>query len=52
MVQFKKDNPDRNNANYEANLQETRKQIIARYGTGTEYHQWIVNELRELISGF
>jgi hypothetical protein len=52
MVQFKQDNLDRNAATYETNLQETRKQIIARYGTGTEYHQWIVDELRELISGF
>ncbi|MBP2002480.1 hypothetical protein J2Z69_003553 [Paenibacillus shirakamiensis] len=51
MVQFKQDNPDREAADYQDHLMEARKEILARYGEGTEYHHVILSELRELISG-
>ncbi|TLS49160.1 thioredoxin family protein [Paenibacillus antri] len=52
MVKFKKENPDREAPDYQTNLAETRKEIMARYGEGTDYQQLIVKELRELISSF
>jgi len=52
MVKFKTENPDREAPDYQAKLDETRKEIKARYGEGTEYQQLIVKELRELISTF
>jgi hypothetical protein len=50
MVQFKQNNPDREAPDYETNLQETRKEIMRRYGEGTGYQSVIVRELRELLS--
>ncbi|QAY68159.1 thioredoxin family protein [Paenibacillus protaetiae] len=52
MVQFKQNNPDRNAADYETNLAETRKEIMRRYGEGAAYHPLIISELRELIGSF
>src|SRR5690606_32735057 len=52
MVSFKQNNPDRNAADYEENLQAARKEIGARYGEGAEYQKFIIQELRDLISGF
>jgi len=52
MVQFKAANPDRDAPDYQDNLAAARKEIMARYGEGTEYQQLIVKELRELISSF
>ncbi|WP_211749950.1 thioredoxin family protein [Paenibacillus sp. Marseille-Q4541] len=52
MIQFKSENPDRENADYQNNLAETRKEIKRRYGEGTESQAVIISELRELISGF
>lgn len=51
MVKFKTENPDPEAPDYQEKLAETRKEIMARYGEGTEYQQWIVKELRELLSG-
>lgn len=52
MVKFKAENPDREAPDYQENLAETRKEIMARYGEGTDYQQLIVKELRDLISTF
>ena len=52
MVQFKTENKDPEAADYQDKLTETRKEIIQRYGEGTEYQAAIIRELRELISGF
>ncbi|MCM3130384.1 thioredoxin family protein [Paenibacillus provencensis] len=52
MVAFKENNPDREAADYQNNLAETRKEIKRRYGEGTEYQAVIIKELHELISGF
>ncbi|MFB5678601.1 thioredoxin family protein [Paenibacillus terreus] len=51
MVQFKKENPDREAPDYQDKLDAARAEIRARYGEGTEIHGVIVKELRELISG-
>ncbi|MFC0212323.1 thioredoxin family protein [Paenibacillus chartarius] len=52
MVEFKKNNPDRESADYQTNLAATREEIKRRYGEGTGYQDLIVRELRELISTF
>lgn len=52
MVQFKQDNPDRESSTYEENLGATRKEIMHRYGEGTEYQAAVVKELRKLLSTF
>ncbi|MUT67631.1 thioredoxin family protein [Paenibacillus sp. NEAU-GSW1] len=49
MIAFKKANPDREAADYQDNLAETRKEIMRRYGEGTEYQSLIIKELRALI---
>ncbi|NIK70293.1 MULTISPECIES: thioredoxin family protein [unclassified Paenibacillus] len=49
MVSFKKENPDREAADYQDKLAETRKEIMRRYGEGTGYHALVVQELRALI---
>lgn len=51
MIRFKQENPDREAPDYEANLAETRKMILEKYGEGTGFHAVIVSELRDLISG-
>jgi len=52
MVKFKQENPDREAPDYQDNLAQARKEIMARYGEGTEYQQLIVQELREILSTF
>jgi len=52
MVAFKKANPDREAADYAANLAETREEIRSRYGEGTGYQAAVVRELRDLLSNF
>jgi len=52
MVKFKTENPDPGAPGYPDKLAEARKEVVRRYGEGTEYQRWIVQELRELISGF
>lgn len=51
MVAFKRDNPDREAPDYQDNLAAARKEIMARYGEGTDYQKLILDELRELLSG-
>mgnify|MGYP001241602365 CR=1 FL=1 len=54
MAKFKESNPDRSAPEYEENLRLTYSEMMKRYnsGSGTDYHQWIVNELRELLASF
>lgn len=52
MVEFKQNNPDRDAADYQANLQATREEIKRRYGEGRGYQDVVVRELRDLISSF
>ncbi|MBP1931620.1 thioredoxin family protein [Ammoniphilus resinae] len=54
MIQFKGANPDRNALEYEENLRLTYSEMMKRYnsGSGTDYQQWIVDELRELLATF
>jgi len=49
MIAFKKANPDREAADYQTNLAETRKEIIRRYGEGAGYQADIITELRALL---
>jgi hypothetical protein len=52
MVRFKQENPDKEAPDYQENLSAARKEIMARYGEGTDYQQLIIRELRDLISSF
>lgn len=52
MVAFKQANPDREAADYQANLAVTRQEIGRRYGEGTGYQAIIIKELRKLIESF
>jgi len=52
MVEFKRQNPDREAPDYEENLRAARQEIMRRYGEDTAYQNLIVRELRELLSGF
>ncbi|WP_028563899.1 thioredoxin family protein [Paenibacillus pinihumi] len=51
MVAFKQNNTDREAADYQDKLSETRQEIGRRYGEGN-YQAEILRELRELISSF
>ncbi len=50
MVNFKQNNPDPEAADYQEKLQEARKEIMARYGEGTGYQAYIIQELRDILS--
>ncbi|MFB9331024.1 thioredoxin family protein [Paenibacillus aurantiacus] len=50
MIAFKQANPDREAADYQEKLAETRQEMGRRYGDGTDYQQTIVTELRELLA--
>lgn len=52
MVQFKQQNTDRNSPDYEENLNQTRQEILRRYGDDTGYQKLVIQELRELLSTF
>ncbi|WP_339220323.1 thioredoxin family protein [Paenibacillus sp. FSL H8-0332] len=52
MREFKRENPDREAADYDSKITEVRKAMGQAYGEGTESHAVIVKELRSLISGF
>lgn len=49
MIAFKQANPDREAADYQANLAETRKELLRRYGEDTGYQKEIIKELRALL---
>jgi hypothetical protein len=46
MREFKKQNPDREAADYESNIAVVRKAMGQAYGEGTESHAVIAKELR------
>lgn len=50
MIKFKQDNPDREAADYQSNLQLAREEMGRRYGEGAGYQSVIVSELRELLA--
>jgi hypothetical protein len=52
MIEFKKQNPDREAADYQDNIKTAREEMGKQYGEGTDYQTVIVKELRELISDF
>jgi len=52
MVEFKRNNPDREAADYQEKMAVARQEMLKRYGEGSESHPAILRELRELISGF
>lgn len=52
MIAFKRENPDREADDYQEKIAVARKEMAGKYGEGTEVHPVIVQELRELISGF
>lgn len=52
MIEFKKDNSDREAPDYQEKMALVRQEIIQAYGEGKESSAVIISELRELISGF
>ncbi|MGG6314441.1 thioredoxin family protein [Paenibacillus macerans] len=51
MIRFKQDNPDREAADYEANIAVVRRQMAEKYEEGGGVNESVVSELRALISG-
>src|SRR5699024_10619277 len=49
MAAFKAQNPDRNAPDYAEKMDGIYAEIQKRYGTGTAYHKWIVQELQDLL---
>lgn len=52
MNAFKRDNPDREAPDYQEKIAVVRQEMGRRYGEDTAYQTLIVQELRELLSGF
>jgi len=52
MVAFKRDNTDREAADYQDNLAIARAEIMKRYGDGPGYQAEVIKELRELLESF
>lgn len=52
MVEFKKNNTDRNAPDYEGNLKAAYAEMGKHYGEGTGYYAAIISELRDLIADF
>ncbi|AZN40036.1 thioredoxin family protein [Paenibacillus albus] len=50
MIAFKQANPDREAADYQANISIARQEMGRRYGEGTAYQQVILEELRQLLA--
>jgi hypothetical protein len=50
MTEFKKQNPDREAADYQEKIGAARVEMGRQYGEGTGYQAVIVSELRDLIS--
>ncbi|WP_054957405.1 thioredoxin family protein [Paenibacillus dakarensis] len=51
MIEFKKENSDREAPDYQEKLALVRQDIIQAYGKGNESGAVVISELRELISG-
>lgn len=52
MIAFKTANPDREAADYQEKLAETRQEMMRRYGEGPGYQAVVVQELRVLLESF
>lgn len=52
MTCFKAENPDREAADYQEKIAVARQEMGRQYGEGADYQKAIVNELRDLLSGF
>ncbi len=52
MNKFKMNNPNREASDYQEKISVARAEMGRQYGEGTDYHNVIVKELRELISDF
>lgn len=52
MNEFKRQNPDREAADYQEKIQVARQEMARLYGEGTDYHDVILKELREILSTF
>ncbi|MDQ0091251.1 hypothetical protein J2T12_004688 [Paenibacillus anaericanus] len=52
MIKFKQENPDREAPDYEEKIAVVRKQMGEKYEEGAGVNASVVEELRELISGF
>jgi hypothetical protein len=50
MTEFKKQNPDREAADYQEKIAVARTEMGRQYGEGTGYQAVIITELRDLIS--
>lgn len=50
MVLFKETHHDKQDPQYDEDLKATRKEIVRRYGDGSQYHKWIVGEIKHLLS--
>lgn len=50
MIAFKQMHISQEDPQYSETLKETRKEILRRYGDGTEYHKLIVKEIRNILS--
>lgn len=50
MATFKAKDPDRNAPDYAEKMDGVYAEIHKRYGEGTEYHSWIVEELQDLLN--
>lgn len=51
MVEFKRENPDREASDYEEKIGEVRKQMAIKYEEGAGVAGSVITELRSLISG-
>lgn len=51
MIEFKKENSDREALDYQEKLAAVREDMVRAYGEGTEVSAAVITELRELISG-
>ena len=51
MAEFKRTNPDREAPDYGEKIAKVREEIGRRYGEDNTYQGWIVDELKQLLSG-
>ena len=51
MAEFKRTNPDREAPDYGEKIGKVREEIGRRYGEDNTYQGWIVDELKQLLSG-
>lgn len=52
MNEFKRQNPDREAPDYQEKIQVARQEMMRLYGEGTDYHDVIISELKEILTTF